>query len=63
LQRQAILSLLLLGYVAEQATHGKGIAGLLTLAEGKFQVEDPAVGGVMPERSAGDCLTIERTAE
>jgi hypothetical protein len=46
LQGQAVLALLLLGHVAQQAAHGQRIAGLLPLAQAQFQFQYAAVGCV-----------------
>ena len=44
LQSEAMLALLLLGDVAQQATHGQWISGFLALAQAQLQFQHAAVG-------------------
>ena len=63
LQGQAMLALLLLGHIAQQAAHGKRIAGLLPLAEAQLQFQHAAVGSVVAQRGAVHRLAIQGAAE
>ena len=63
LQRQAVLALLLLGHVAQQAADGERIAGLLALAQAQLEFQHAAIGGVVAQRGAVDRLAIERAAK
>ena len=63
LQGQAVLALLLLGYVAHQAAHGQRIARLLALAEAQFQFQHAPVRRVVAQRSAIHHFAIEGAAE
>ena len=58
-----MLALLLLGYVAQQATHREGIAGLLPLAQAQFQFQYAAVGSVVAQWSAVNLLAIQGAAD
>ena len=63
LQGEAVLALVLLGHIAQQAAHGQGIAGLLALAEAQFEFQDAAVGSVVAQRRAVHRLAVRGRGE
>ncbi len=63
LQRKTVFPLPLLGYIAQQATNGEGISRLLALAEAHLQLENAAIGRVMPKRLAVDYVAIQGAPE
>ena len=63
LQRQAVLALLLLGHVAQQAADGERIAGLLPLAQAQLQFQYAPVGCVVAQRGAVNRFAVQGAAE